>query len=124
MGSKPLKKTFRFQPKENSNEKKIFITFELCDSWGFKKKEKRLKSFLIKELLKKGYEIIYNIIPIKNNGEFNYDIFIGNESDQNKKLIFTNDRNKKNIYNCLFGYEVNDSNCNEIINMIEKYYNY
>ena len=32
MGSKPLKKTIRFQPKENSNEKKIFITFELCDS--------------------------------------------------------------------------------------------
>ena len=32
MGSEPSKKTFRFQPKENSNGKKIFITFELCNS--------------------------------------------------------------------------------------------
>ena len=123
MGSKPSKKTIRFLPKENSNGKKIFITFELCDCWSFKKKEKKFKSFLINELLKKGYEIIYNIIPVKNNGEFNYDIFIEFENDQNKKLLFTNDRNKNKINDCIFGYEVNDSNCNEIINKIENYYN-
>lgn len=123
MGSKPSKKTIRFLPKENSNGKKIFITFELCESWSFIKKEKKFKNFLINELLKKGYEIIYNIFPVKNNGEFNYDIYIEFENNQSKKLLFTNDRNKKKFNDCIFGYEVNDSNCNDIINKIEKYYN-
>ena len=46
------------------------------------------KSSLIKKLSELGYTITYNVIPVKSAGD--YYIYLGDENDNNKKLIFSN----------------------------------
>ena len=118
MGGIPEKQRLTEFPSGNSNGKKLTITGEFCMSWGYNDVVMNFKSSLIKKLSELGYTITYNIIPVKSTGD--YYIYLGDENDNNKKLIFSNNYNLHKNSGAVLGYEIDKNNDNKVIELIEK----
>ena len=76
------------------------------------------KSSLIKKLSELGYTITYNLIPVKSKGD--YYVYLGDENDSNKKLLFSNNYNLHKNSGAVLGDEINNKNADKIIELIEK----
>jgi len=118
MGGIPEKQRLTEFPSGNSNGKKLTITGEFCMMWGYDYAVMNFKSSLIKKLSELGYTISYNVIPVKSAGD--YYIYLGDENDNNKKLIFSNNYNLHKNSGAVLGYEIDKNNVNKVIELIEK----
>jgi len=118
MGGIPEKQRITEFPSGNSNGKKLTITGEFCMSWSYEDIVMSFKSSLIKKLSELGYTITYNVIPVKSAGD--YYIYLGDENDKNKKLIFSNNFNLHKNSGAILGYEIDKNNVNKVIEIIEK----
>jgi hypothetical protein len=105
---------------QNPNGKSISIIAELCSSWGYNKALDGVVKILVGALNNEGYDVNYTVEP-KSGGKGEYYIYKVN-SDETKKIVFSNNRNLHASQGAFIGSSIRTTNVNEVVKNILKWF--
>lgn len=113
MGQQEEKGTY---PAEGECKKTIDILAEFCDRWGYNNIVAEFKTCFLEGLAFRGITVNYTITPV-TGGKNEY--YIYQILDGEKKIIFSNNKELHGPQGAVFGYEIEESNLDKVIEKIK-----
>ena len=102
---------------EKANGKELTILGEFCDMWGYANTVSQFKTIFLNKLTQMGYVVNFAITSLPGgNGEY----FVYNVINNEKKIIFSNDKTQHANEGPVFGGKITNRNVDDVVNKIEE----